>query len=282
MSESNRGGVDKARLKQWLTGAVLIALIFICVGSIQHWIYYNEASSHAAGYARDAQNQMATECRVPLATPDCESKIDRAARQEQRDEYDLYSQKAMALWTAIMGAMAVIGVSLSGVGVYLIWGTWRQTSEAAESARKTLRSYVAKERAVLIPQSANEALDIENIAEGFVVHLFNAGQSPGRIVETEWSYIRARYWPNSFDHQSRDIRVLMPEGNGRTPHLAWDDAPDHSRPIYLVGRITYETLESEVFETFFGFSVGWIDDDGYRSASWEAAHEVIRGQPDNT
>jgi hypothetical protein len=39
----------------------------------------------------------------------------------------------MALWTAIMGAMAVVGVSLSDVGIYLIWQTWGATRHAAKA-----------------------------------------------------------------------------------------------------------------------------------------------------
>ena len=133
MSDGDRDGDSPLRLKRWLISAAMFAAVMVGYGGVQQGVYYYEAARHAAGYARNANDKIAAECRMPTAPANCERAIDGAAREDQRDEYDLYSQKAMALWTAIMGAMAVIGVSLSGVGIYLIWRTWAETRRAAEA-----------------------------------------------------------------------------------------------------------------------------------------------------
>lgn len=282
MSDSNRGGVDKAQLKQWLAGAVSIALIFICVGSIQHWIYYNEASSHAAGYARDAQNQIATECRMPLATPDCESKIDRAARQEQRDEYDLYSQKAMALWTAIMGAMAVIGISLSGVGVYLIWRTWDATREAAESSRKTLHSFIAKERAIIAAMGADfHFLDTaKRDRNGFKIRFENIGSSAGVIQEIAWQYADQESWLPDWKPTIHGRKMVIPPNDAAvSPHLGVDNFP--SDPCWLMGYARYKTLEDEVFKCYFFFKVHQPKSDFVFGPEWYASLERHPAMPED-
>lgn len=280
MSDSNRSGNNPSRLRLWLGLAVLLAVTVIGVLGIQHFRYYSEAASHAAGYSRDAYNQISEECFRPHLDEKCAQERRYTARENQRDEYDLYSQKAMALWTAVMGVMAVVGVSLSGVGVYLIWGTWRQTAEAADSARRTLHSYVAKERALIAINQAVAASDPESKRDGFVVKIENRGMAPATIVMTQWSYMQVREWPDTFNQSDDSKRTLPQDGEGRTPLLSRPDGQMGHWP-FLVGMIEYVSLNERYF-TPFSFLLTHHPADGYRSDWWSAQECSTPGMPDHT
>src|SRR5688572_28957006 len=112
MSSGDRNGNDQVELRRWLWPAIIFALVVVGAAGIQHRVHYNDASRNAAAYARDAQNQIAAECGVPRPQASCARKIEQTRRTNHREEYDLYSQQVMALWTAIVGAMAVIGIAL--------------------------------------------------------------------------------------------------------------------------------------------------------------------------
>ena len=271
-------------MKRWLIPAALFALALVSYGGVQNWIYYSDASRHAAAYSRDANNQIAAECSVPETALSCERQIDNAAREDQRDEYDLYSQKAMALWTGIMGAMAVVGIALSGVGVYLIWRTWDATREAADNSRKTLRSFIAKERALLVPQDIYETQyerpDGVHVS-GFAVNLFNGGHAPGTVLLTQWAFIDQPFWPEGFDELHSDRRTIIPEGKGRTPFIQEDKEASLGQVRYLVGIVSYETLEAERFTAPFSYRLERVDDP-YSSRRYDTRPAQIFGMPHHT
>ncbi len=166
MSDGNRSGVDKAALKRWIYRALFGAAILVAVAGIQHGIYYNEAANRAADHASNAENQITSKCLVASSRPECSREIKDAARSEQRDEYDLYSQKAMALWTAVMGIVGVFGLGLSGVGVLLIWRTWEETQKGVQAANDTVAETAKATEAVarqtrIAEQAQRPWIDIE-------------------------------------------------------------------------------------------------------------------------
>ena len=260
-------------------------MAFIAIVCIQHWIHYDNAATRAANDARQTDNQIAAECVVASALPECAREIEQASRAEQRDEYDLYSQQAMALWTGVMGSMAILGVALSGFGVYLIWGTYTQTAEAAENSRRTLRSFIAKERAFLIPQQVREVEHGEHDGtrtQGFVVDFYNGGQAPGTIVLTQWAFITKPFWPKGFDDFHSDKRTLMPDGKGRTPFIPEEgDDPNPGEILFLVGIVTYDTLEKERYTAPFSFRLE-RQNDPYTFARFDMRISSVHGMPHHT
>ncbi len=140
----DRGGLIVAGLF-----ALVAIIIIIQLARVWEWEIDYDASRNAANYATDAKNDISAKCLglTAQARDDCEDKINDAARSNQRDEYDLAAQQTMALWTAIMGGMSVLGVGLSGLGIYLIWQTWIDTRKSAESSQDTLKAFMTKERA---------------------------------------------------------------------------------------------------------------------------------------
>lgn len=281
MSDSNRG----KRSEAWLGLALAVAAI---VGGTIYWdaskdetISQIEAENRAADYAEAAWKDVTPACLASeLSTADCAKEAQERYRPEQRNEYDLAAQRTMAAWTRAMGLAALVGMAVGIFGLGLIWRTWDATREAAVSSSKTLRSFIAKERAILIPNGAFKALDVEEMAEGFVVKFSNSGNAPATIEQADWSYVTGRNWPEELGATRQSKRVIIPNGNGRSPHLFWPSEP--SRSSYLMGRVIYTTLDSERFETYFAYRVAYRDDDGYQPGGWDAEEAFISNMPEST
>lgn len=185
MSDSDWSDNSQSYLRHWLFRALVAATAVIAVIGIQNWADYRNASSRAANDARNTENQIAAECVAGRAYAECSREIEQASRAEQRDEYDLYSQKTMALWTSVMGSMAVLGVALSGIGVYLIWGTWRQTAEANKLLRQQLQDARSLLGADLFLGQAHAG--ISDLADGahrknLSVQIRNEGSSRAKFI----------------------------------------------------------------------------------------------------
>lgn len=141
MSDGDRSGINKTGLIAAIAGAAIFAGGLIGWGVYYQSHYEQTAYNQSAQHAEDAENHIRQAC-VPLppqAEHECAREANNTRRQAQRDEYDLYSQRIMALWTLIMGAAAVFGVGLSSIGVYLIWQTFQATKTANEILRRQLK-----------------------------------------------------------------------------------------------------------------------------------------------
>lgn len=133
-----------------LTSSMALAFMAVTImtGVSLQWETNYDAARNSANYAEDARNDVAAKCGALTgqARNDCSDEINDAARENQREEGDLAAQQTMALWTAVMGGMAVVGVSLSGIGVYLIWQTWGETQNAAKAGQEANRIALSTQR----------------------------------------------------------------------------------------------------------------------------------------
>lgn len=282
MHESNRGDHTGTGLKRWLLPAIIFAVAILAVGGVQHWLHYKDAARNAASYARDAQNQIAAECEIAGTNKNCARNIEQTRRANQRDEYDLYSQKTMALWTAIMGAMAVIGVALSGFGIYLIWRTWGATREAAESSRKTLRAFVAKERAFAKVENAFFSYEEDKAPRknGATLKIRNVGESACTVREIAYKFVSSRTWaPENPTLLCRQflIPAQTPE---QSDHLGIAEFP--ANPCWLIGSVKYHTLDDGQFCSYFSFRVEFFGDNGYTSEDWVFQPDRMVAMPYDT
>lgn len=279
MSGSDRGGNDPVRLNRWLWPAIIFAVATLAIGGVQHWLHYNDAARNAAAYSRDAQNQIATECTVVATYDNCAREIEQARRANQRNEYDLYAQKAMALWTAIMGGMATVGIALSGVGVYLIWKTWEATREAAENSRSTLDSYIWKERGhVEAVEAEYTAVSPGRMQDGVFLSLKNVGLSPVEIFAINYCIVPEKAWNlKTMDLNAK--RVLIPAGETRTGGVIMFHKLSEG---WLNGSIEYTTLKNQKFKTYFCFNVEWSVEEPYASDRWRFTQFYPPAMPSNT
>ena len=255
MSDSDRGGINKARLRRYVFGAIVSALAIIAVIGIQQWIHYDNAAARAAHDASNTDNQIAAECSVISGGySECAREIEQASRTEQRNEYDLYSQQTMALWTAVMGSMAIIGIALSGVGVYLIWQTWDATRAAAKSSRDTLRAFIQVEKArIVLTPSGSGWRSEEKGSLTLPCNLVNFGRSAARIHAIAFRKSDEPTVPNidTFDGYER-VDLTLP-ADGEVPReLMVLDFPQQG---YLVGHVLYDSAFGKQHRSFFGFEI---------------------------
>lgn len=282
MSGSDRSANAKVGLKRWLWPAIVFAVAVLAYGVIMDRIHYQDAARNAASYARDAQYQIAAECRVPATATSFQREIQQTRRANQRNEYDLYAQKAVAVWTGVMGAMTVIGIALSGVGVYLIWETWGATREAADNSRSTLDSYIQKERAILRIANAHfQFLDDMAIPAGYQAQIMNFGASPGEIYSVSWEYLRGPSWPEELRFEMwPDNNISVPKDPAATPHLGCEDIQETG--MWLAIKIIYTTLGKQTYCSHRAYKLGYDAIDGYGAGGYYAAPLRIANQPSDT
>lgn len=255
MSDGVGSGKSKTGLIGAIIGAVIVGLMVLGYGLCQHSIHYQDAARDAAYYASDAQDQIRREC-LPLpaaAERQCAREANNAARQNQREEYDLYAQQAVALWTAIMGGMAIVGIGLSSVGVYLIWQTWGETQKGASAAASTLNAYIAAERGAITALAGQAS--IEGTADPAIkvgVKIRNDGKAKARVNHFAFTLTDRPIWPEYFIESEEGEQLIDCESAtwlyGTYPN------PRISGVFYIAGYINYLTLGGLSYQTHFFFS----------------------------
>ncbi len=262
MSDGDRGGINKIGL----IAAIIVAGIFgACLlgwGFYYQSYYQQTASDNAAQYAKNADDRIRQAC-IPMpaqAENECTIQARQTERQGQRDEYDLYSQRIMALWTMVMGAAAVVGVGLSTIGVYLIWQTFRETQATGNlisAQNKTAKESVrTQNRAYVYATSAR-------IWKGSIqLKLANGGPTPARsiIIETTklvWGNLKiedrtivvsmAKRCPSVVKGDSDWLNIDPGEDAARTAHIknSLQRAESEKVKVDITGNILSETIFGE-------------------------------------
>lgn len=262
--------------------ALLTALGFLAFGAYQQ-VELHRTADHRVDAVKHLNSQLiSARCKDPSTAASCAAEIRSRSRVEVREIADLYSQETMALWTAIMGASATVGLALSGIGVFLIWQTWLQAGEASEYSRRTLQSYVGKERGILSQDIARVVTKGHIAHAGICVFFENIGASAATIVRVYFSYKdEVGVWPTEFDHEIEDVRTIAINGKGRTPCLEWSEPPEVQQSVYLQGVMEYRTLETEIFTTPFSLKITRFDNP-YGSPEFEMVRQVVSGMPSHT
>lgn len=202
--------------------------------------------------------------------------------QSYYNREDLQAQRVMAWWTRIMGIAAGVGIFLGGVSIWLIWRTWDATSDAAESSRKTLRSFIAKERAHLRIKRAEfsyeERLGISS--NGFRLKLDNRGESACQVIEIGWQYSESRHWLPKLEQLIWKPVLVPSDSEEDSPHLGIAEFP--SDPCWFMGRVKYKTLEDETFASYFSFAIQFLEGAGYGPDNWFAIEDRMIAMPWDT
>lgn len=243
MSDSNRNGSSKPDTGYWLYIVSVVAVGFLALIGIQQFVDRSYASRNAADYAANTKSQIAAECVIPDDYVKCVREIRQASDSSQRDEYDLYSQQTMALWTMVMGIMAVVGVALSALGVYLIWRTWIATLVAAENSSRTLQAYIARERAVLKIHDyvGTEAAWNEPRKQQFCVIVNNKGAGRAEIKNLKFAAKTDGVWPHEFA-DGLDQEAFIEAGDERAGIGRVTFVPPDDKCFYVLGYVEYSTV----------------------------------------
>jgi hypothetical protein len=140
---------------------VVLALAALAVIGFAGWMIYKGATlerlyQKEAGKAADqaadrARVQMQRDCAPlpPQQKNKCDAEVSNTYRSYRKETRDLEAQRTTALWTAFMGAAALLGMAVSIIGVGLVYITFRATRQSNEIARETaylqLRAYLSPE-----------------------------------------------------------------------------------------------------------------------------------------
>lgn len=135
MSSRNWGGPYAFIVLAVALGAVAAVLIWD-TSSEQTKISMSRDQS-ARQHIEYAQDRVRRACRDRdfSALLECVTDEVVAANDHGRAESDLDAQQAMALWARLMTLASLVGLGVTAVGVYLVYGTLKQTSIATQAAQ---------------------------------------------------------------------------------------------------------------------------------------------------
>jgi len=199
-----------------VVGAALIWALVADLSSVDQ-SYVHAATDASDHYRDDANRQIHERCLRPpgLHEPQCVEQIQDAARENQRREQDLAAQKMTAWWTKVMGVAALIGMTLSAIGVWLILATFRENKRAADAAHDANRPWLEVQAHVfkLWTGSNGASADVK-------CDLINRGNSPATDVAlvVEMMAFTAGQLADAAPIVSR-VRDKLSEIDKRRPHM---------------------------------------------------------------
>lgn len=242
-----------------------------------------DAQKRAVDYATAARVDVRPACEANKLDRDkCAQAAVERARPAQRDEYDLQAQLTMAAWTRAMGLAALVGMAVGILGLGLIYRTWDATREAAESSRKTLRAYIAKERAVIRPVDWLEFYISDNqphLLTGFL-KLSNYGSGGAVIEQIRYCMQEEGEWPAAFDSRIDESAFVETGGQSSAFRLKLNAvAPS---VFFLLGEIEYTTLADERFVARFCYHAELLDSGNLGGASAAGRMRKFPSTPQDT
>lgn len=279
------------RLPGWVKavgyGGLCLAAAALLSGLFYQVHYAQQAEYGAAEYARNAARESYQPCRIsPVAKlNECLAQAEREYRQKRNDnrrEYaDLVAQQRSALWTAIMGMAALIGMALSAIGVWLVYTTFRETRRSAHIAQDNLAAFKKAER-------GHFEIHIQSgfMADAAFVYITarvgNHGTSRLKVLKIEYSVLALPTFPDALDQIKPFKRAFEA---GETTYESSIFRIREDGPSYIGGRVVYECKFGEIHYTYFCSHLEAIPI-GYRVAGG-ASHTARdcregNGWPDNT
>jgi hypothetical protein len=178
MSDSSRVNISKTGLILGLLLAIAICVGWIGYGLSKSAEYERQADNQRSKYAQYTRNKIAETCVgiSGIKLNKCRYEAFDAQREHANNQSDLVAQRQSALWASIMGAAAVIGISLSAIGVWLVKTTFDETRKSNDIAKSVSAG-------VLVPKFTFKGKSI--IATDFSIELINIGQTPVRIIHKQ-------------------------------------------------------------------------------------------------
>jgi len=242
--------------------------------------YEQKAESKAQGYAARRSEAIESRC-VPLpaaAEAKCISEEAQTARQGAHDEYDLQSQLVTSAWTRQMGIAAIIGMAFGVLGVALVFFTFQQTRRAAESAKETLKAFVAVERPRLVLGIG--ACWQDGDTTYFKMNAENVGKTSAHVLAAHYNILEDRYPDRPFRLIDEIDRAVHP---GK-PVKIWtigSDLKAHKMP-YVGGYIEYRSAFGDTHKSYFCVLLSNNPVDAYGHGGSKAESQKDKGWPEDT
>lgn len=194
----------------WWKGPTAFVLFFTALGAIAvfltwHWTKSATETSVRAEEMASFEFRLETHILVECSDKSgdeyqaCLRDVVESAAENKRNAQDLQAQKTMAYHTRIMGGMAVIGILVGSVSVYLLFRTLTATRQMSDDTRKltedTRQIGLAQIRPWMnIIDSSIESIDQDEKAFYFFLRarFKNIGPTPATEVMADMSVFNLR------------------------------------------------------------------------------------------
>lgn len=140
MTDSDRGKLPPPCVITLGIVGLVVVFCALSFGLTYQNHYAREAERKASQHDRHAAFEAYRPCRTsPLTQLDyclvnAKREYELKVNDNHRNYADLVAQQRSALWTAIMGVAALIGMALSALGVWLVYTTFREAKRSADAA----------------------------------------------------------------------------------------------------------------------------------------------------
>lgn len=276
MSGSNRGNFIALGVAV-LLAIVASALIYDDASNLQR-LYEHQAEQNAQIY-RDTAREHAQRACVGLSGSklfECDHEQRHAARERERQEYDLQAQLVTSVWTRAMGLAALIAMGVGILGVGLVYTTFNATREANVIARQEAeRNAREAERSALetaaarrhIIQTERAVLSIEGTHIVFAeewkwielsLDVRNSGKSNAWNLQIFTAAQQSREFPKKFTSSTASTQII-PGGDKATTDRIRLRAP-RKFPTYIFGYLHYTTAHETNFKSFFCVRLDGVPD----------------------
>ena len=276
MSGSDGSNTAKTRLIPASIIAVVIVSLFTGWGYWTQLGYHEQAANQSAQYERWAKNEVRTGCPSfsDLNKQQCAYQAKQAAQEYKRNEYDLYAQRTSALWAGIMAVAALVGIGLSGVGVYLVFTTFKATRDSADLARDNLDAFHQSERAILHAVGGGIGHSSKKADRTWYIEVLNRGRSFGRVI------LMANVSGNGPTQIGSPRWTVI--GPGETASILAGTAPDEDVRLEGDYVLTYSSVGGKIYHSHFRAYVYWQPDNEYQNEQWVVSVTNGRGHPNDT
>ena len=235
-------------------------------------LFRSQATNQSAKHQRWAKNEIRAGCPSfsNLSKMECTYQASQSAQENERAEYDLYAQRTSALWAAIMAFAALLGIGLSGVGVFLVYTTFDATRKANEIAKKNVRPWVVVERFEikrLLFENVEWRQGIFAIVE-VEIQIKNIGQTPAYAFLTSGETTQdikeqiAKIYPVTFEgdclapNQKRSISIFRMAELEKWTDNSNDDVDFFNQFFFMVSLRYASQIEAEPHETRQFWKIG--------------------------
>ena len=215
-----------------LTGAalILIAGIALYKGWASQAAFEVQTSQTAKSARNHANTQLARYC-APLpneAESNCRREVEDSYRDYYKESRDLEAQRVTAMWTALMGSAALVGMVFSIIGVGLVFATFQQTLKQAAEIKESVAS-AGRSATAMEGVAVSMAINAEQVVRSVGISADIADQQRifGRMQMR--AYVSVLIGGGLY--QTKDVRFeVRPQivNNGNTParNVRWRIAAD--------------------------------------------------------
>lgn len=255
----SRGDWGK-KLGPWLVGLGLLVFAVIFAGTGWYVITTslkngNDSQQNTAEIQAETNRYVTERClRLnPSARYQCVADAEKAARNQEQAEADLYAQRQMAVWALAVGVSGLVSIPLTLAGIFFVWRSLNEMAAQRKISEAALRaageSYTASQRAADAEFGAEIEITsglIEVDVESISIELAgrNKGRTPatglrlrakvGYIPPGVSTHMRNRDWHASGEGAYPGLTVLAQKKfTGLSAHVLLNHIPyEHMRHIY--------------------------------------------------